>query len=81
MITDQTMPHLAGEALAGEILQIRPDLPILLCTGFSHTMTEEKARELGIRKFLMKPLLRHDLLLALQEVMGEEVDTTNRQCV
>ncbi len=81
VITDQTMPNLSGEALAREILRIRSDIPILLCTGFSHTMREEKSREMGIRKFLMKPLLRHDLLLALQEVMGEEVDTTNRQCV
>jgi len=71
VITDQTMPNLSGEALARAILRIRPDLPILLCTGFSHTMTEEKARELGIRKFLMKPFLRRDFVLALKEVMGE----------
>ena len=80
VITDQTMPNLSGEALAGEIQQIRPDLPIILCTGFSHTMTEEKARELGIRKFLMKPLLARELVLALQEVMGEEADTQDRRC-
>ena len=62
--------------LYGKSQSQRPDLPILLCTGFSHTMTEEKARELGIRKFLVKPLLRRDLVLALQEVM-EELDTTH----
>lgn len=71
VITDQTMPNLSGEDLAREILRIRPDIPIVLCTGFSHTMTEEKARELGIRKFMMKPILRHDLVLALQEVLGK----------
>ena len=71
VITDQTMPNLSGEALAREIMRIRPDIPIVLCTGFSHTMTEEKARELGIRKFMMKPILRHDLVLALQEVLGK----------
>ena len=71
VITDQTMPNLSGEALAREILRIRPDIPIVLCTGFSQTMTEEKARELGIRKFLMKPILRHDLVLVLQEVLAE----------
>jgi len=79
VITDQTMPNMTGEALAYEIQRIRPDIPILLCTGFSYTMTEEKARELGIRKFLMKPLLGHELVLALQEVM-EEADTTDRLC-
>ncbi len=75
VITDQTMPNLSGEALARAILRIRPDLPILLCTGFSHTMTEEKARELGIRKFLMKPFLSQEFGLVLQEVMGEQAET------
>jgi len=75
VITDQTMPNLSGEALAREILRIRPGIPILLCSGFSHTMSEEKAQHLGIRKFLMKPFLRHDFVLAIQEIMGEEVDT------
>ena len=74
VVTDQTMPNLSGEALAREILRIRPDIPILLCTGFSHTMTAGKAREVGIRKFLMKPLLCRDLVLALQEAM-EDVST------
>jgi len=71
VVTDQTMPNLTGEALSREILLIRPDLPILICTGFSYTMTEEIAQKVGIRKFLMKPLLRDDLVLAIQEVMGE----------
>ena len=72
VITDQTMPNMSGEALSREILRIRPDIPILLCTGFSHTITEEKARGLGIRKFLMKPLLRRDLILAIQELLEEK---------
>ena len=63
------MPHLTGEELAREMLRIRPDLPIILCTGFSYTMTVEKARVLGIRQFLMKPVLARDLALVLQEVM------------
>ncbi len=75
VVTDQSMPNLSGEALAREILRIRPEIPILLCTGFSHTMTEEKAQNLGIRKFLMKPFLRKDLVLAIQEIMGDEGDT------
>jgi len=69
VVTDQTMPHLTGEELAREMLRIRPDLPIILCTGFSYMMTAEKARALGIRKFLMKPVLARDLALVLQEVM------------
>ena len=75
VVTDQSMPNLSGESLAREILRIRPGIPILLCTGFSHTMTEEKAKNLGIRKFLMKPFLRQELVLAIQEIMGDEADT------
>jgi nitrogen-specific signal transduction histidine kinase/CheY-like chemotaxis protein len=69
LITDQTMPNLTGEALAREVLKIRPDFPILLCTGFSYTMTAEKAQKVGIRKFMMKPLLPSELVLAIQEVL------------
>ena len=75
VITDQTMPNLSGEDLASEILQIRPDLPIILCTGLSCTMMWEKARELGIRKILMKPFLSQEFGLVLQEVMGEQAET------
>ncbi len=69
VITDQTMPNLTGEGLARELLQIRPDIPIILCTGFSHTMTPEKAQSLGIRAFLLKPLLIKDLGQALRKIL------------
>lgn len=69
VITDQTMPHLTGEAVARELLRIRPDIPVILCTGFSHTMTEEKARAMGIRAFLMKPLGRRDLAAAVRRAL------------
>ncbi len=75
VITDQTMPNLSGEDLAREILQSRPDLPIILCTGLSCTLMWEKARELGIRKILMKPFLSQEVSHVLQEVMGEQVET------
>lgn len=70
VITDQTMPNMAGDALARELLQIRPDLPIILCTGFSHVVTPEKAKALGIREFLMKPLLARELGEAIRRVLG-----------
>ena len=71
VVTDQTMLNLSGEDLAREILQIRPDLPIILCTGLSHTMMEEKARDLGIRKILLKPFLSQELDRVFQEIMGD----------
>jgi two-component system cell cycle sensor histidine kinase/response regulator CckA len=55
VITDQTMPHITGDRLARELLTLRPDLPVLLCTGFSETIDEEGARAIGIKEFLMKP--------------------------
>jgi len=56
IITDQSMPLMPGTELAGKLLAICPGLPILLCTGFSSMVDEEKALAIGIRGFLMKPL-------------------------
>jgi CheY-like chemotaxis protein len=69
VVTDQTMPNMTGEVLSRELLQIRPDVPIILCTGFSHSMTLEKAKAMGIRAFLLKPLLIKDLGRTLHEVL------------
>ena len=64
------MPHMTGEGLVRELRQIRADIPIILCTGFSHVMQAEKARELEIDAFLMKPLAMQDLAWAIQQVMA-----------
>ena len=69
VITDQTMPHMTGENLAREFLRIRPDIPIILCTGYSPNMTPEKAQNLGIRAFLWKPLILQDLSHTIHEVL------------
>lgn len=74
VITDQTMPNLTGEALTRELLRIRPGLPIILCTGFSHTLSAEKAKTLGIRAYLMKPLAIRDLAPIVRHVLDEQVD-------
>jgi CheY-like chemotaxis protein len=58
IITDQTMPAMTGEALASEIRRLRPDIPIILCTGFSYTMDADKATTLGINAFLVTPWWR-----------------------
>ena len=70
VITDQTMPYMTGEGLAQELRRLRPDIPIILCTGFSHVMHAERARELGIDAFLMKPLAMQELAQAIQQVMA-----------
>jgi PAS domain S-box-containing protein len=71
VITDQTMPQMTGETLARELLRLRPRLPIILCTGFSHAMTEDKARSLGIRALLMKPVSRQEFCLTVQRLLAE----------
>lgn len=71
VITDQTMPGLTGEALSRELLRIRPELPIILCTGFSHIMTAEKAKALGIQAYLMKPLSIRDLAHIVRHVLDK----------
>jgi signal transduction histidine kinase len=56
VVTDMTMPDMTGFELAGKLLEIRPDLPIILCSGFSEMVTEEKAKAIGIRELVMKPI-------------------------
>jgi len=56
VITDYTMPNMTGAGLATEVLRIRPDIPIIMCTGFNEKIDEEKAGELGIAEFVLKPL-------------------------
>ena len=76
VVTDMTMPNLTGIELARKFLAIRPDIPILLCTGFSETITEETARKAGIKAFLLKPLTLHELARAVRKVL----DNRNVDC-
>jgi CheY-like chemotaxis protein len=69
VITDQTMAHMTGFRLAEKLLQIRPTVPIILCTGFSDTITPEQAKATGIREYLMKPLSIQDLSEAIRRVV------------
>ena len=70
VITDQTMPQMTGETLARELRRIRPDIPIVLCTGFSHVVNVEQAQTLGLDAFCMKPLQLHDLGLIIRQVLA-----------
>ncbi len=72
IITDQTMPKLTGHELARKILKIRPNIPIILCTGFSAKINEKKALANGISAFLLKPLLKHTMAEAIREVLDSQ---------
>ncbi len=69
IITDMTMPNMTGDKLAAELINIRSDIPIILCTGFSEVMTKEKAEHLGIKGFLMKPIILKDLSSTIRKVL------------
>ncbi len=69
VITDMAMPNMSGKKLAVELLKIRSNIPILLCTGFSEKIPDEKAKSMGIKGFLMKPIIRRDLSNMLREVL------------
>jgi len=71
VITDQTMPGMTGIELAQEILTIRPDMPIIMCTGFSHLVSEESARQAGIHAFVMKPLTKREIAKTVREVLDQ----------
>ncbi len=70
VITDMTMPYKTGFELARDLLEIRPDLPVILCTGYNERISEEKAISIGIRKFLNKPIDQD----VLASVIREELD-------
>ena len=70
VITDQTMPQMTGTELGKEILQIRPNIPIILITGFSETVTQKNYKHYGFRELVMKPLLARELNAALQRCLS-----------
>ncbi len=71
VITDMTMPNMTGDRLAIELMKIRPDIAIILCTGYSAKISKEKAKEIGISAFAMKPLVMQDLAIIVRKVLDE----------
>ena len=71
VLTDMTMPHLSGDKLAIALMEIRKDIPIILCTGYSATISEETALQLGIRAYTYKPLAHEELAKTIRKVLDE----------
>ena len=74
ILTDFTMPHMTGIDLAGEIFKTRPDIPIILCTGFSEKETIDLAHEIGVKEYVMKPLNKQELAEVVRKVLDAEID-------
>jgi PAS domain S-box-containing protein len=69
VITDQTMPNMTGADLAKRMIEIRKDIPIILCTGFSEVISKEKSMEIGIREFIMKPIIQSQIAKIIRKVL------------
>jgi FixJ family two-component response regulator len=70
VITDQTMPNLTGLHLARRLTAIRTNIPIILFTGHSDSVSPEKAKDAGIKEFLMKPLGKQQLAEVIRKVLN-----------
>jgi two-component system, cell cycle sensor histidine kinase and response regulator CckA len=69
VISDLTMPNMTGDKLAMELMRIRADIPVIVCTGYSERLVEEKIKEVGIRAFIMKPILMSRMAKVIREVL------------
>ena len=69
VISDMAMPSMTGDQLAKKIIEIRPDMPIVICTGFSDRIHNNKPEELGIKGLLMKPILKKKMAQMIRNVL------------
>ena len=71
VITDMTMPKMTGAQLTSELQEIRPDIPVILCTGFSETIDEENIEIMGISAYIEKPILKNEMAEVIRRVLDE----------
>jgi len=71
VITDMAMPHMTGDQLVSEILKLRPEIPTMLCTGYSEKISEEKSYEIGFKAFIMKPVDRTEFAVNVRNILDE----------
>jgi len=72
VFTDMTMPNMTGKELAKELMAIRSDIPIILCTGFSEQIDEKRADEMGISAFVMKPIVMSQMANTIRQVLDKK---------
>jgi CheY-like chemotaxis protein len=71
VISDMTMPNLRGDQLAIEMRNIRPDIPVILCTGYSQKISDEAAKAIGIKALSYKPMIKTDLAKTVRQILDE----------
>jgi len=72
VITDMAMPKITGDVLAVKLMEIRPDIPVIICTGHSSLIDEEKAKQLGIAGFVMKPASTSEMAKTIRQVLDKK---------
>lgn len=73
VITDYMMPHMTGMDLARQMLKVRSDIPIILCTGYDETVIPEKGRKTGIKEFVMKSVSKRDMVAAIRRALDTKI--------
>ncbi len=79
VITDTTMPRMTGITLFKKMIEIRPDIPVIICTGYSDLISEEKAKKLGIKAFIAKPVVMRELSVQIREVLDGKGSSTEER--
>jgi len=72
VITDMTMPSMTGDHFAKEVLKVRPDIPVILCTGYSERMNERQATAMGVRAFVIKPMVKREMAETVRRVLDDD---------
>ena len=71
VITDMTMPNMTGDELAAKLMKIRADIPVILCTGYSERISKDKAHKIGIKEFVLKPIIMSEMAITVRKVLDE----------
>ncbi|MFA5903689.1 MAG: response regulator [Desulfobacula sp.] len=77
IVSDMTMPKMTGDQLARELIAIRPDIPIIICTGYSEKINKEKTKIIGVKEFLMKPVVQSEMAQTVRKVLDQ---VRNKKC-
>jgi len=77
VITDTTMPNMTGDELARRLMAVRSDIPVILCTGYSERISKEKAYAIGIREFVLKPIVMSEMAVTVRKVLDERLQEKN----
>jgi PAS domain S-box-containing protein len=78
VITDMTMPDMTGDVLARKLIALRPDIPIIACTGYSERINSDIVREIGIKALAMKPVVMKDIARMIERILSEKADRPNK---